>query len=288
MREKMFLNIFSLRGIAMSLLLIFLSLWSSGCSTFKTFSLESIAPFEQIIIDGRYNDWHGHLYIAEEARLSLGFLNDQDYLYVCLIAEDPLTRGQIMRRGLIVWFDPRGKKKKSFGIKYPIGMPAGEKLLRPDEERDRGFAEDFPEKAFSELEIIKTEKAEPQKISLEEAKGIEVKVAPWGGILVYELKIPLIATEQHPFAIGAQPGKKIGVGFETPEFDPTQMSRRGPGRIPGGGSMPPMVGGRRRGMIGFGMMSRMPEEIKIWAIVQLAAVGSSSSLQILSIFKLPE
>ena len=36
-------------------------------------------------------------------------------------SSEPSVRRQIIRQGLIVWFDPAGKTKKAFGVKYPVG-----------------------------------------------------------------------------------------------------------------------------------------------------------------------
>lgn len=127
-------------------------------------------------------------------------------------------------------------------------------------------------------------------MKIEEAKGIEVKAVPSSGLLIYELKIPLVQTEQHPFAVGAQPGKTIGVGFETAKFDPSQMRQRRAGGTPGGRGMPPMGGGRSRGGMGgmgeFGRGPQMSESLKIWAKIKLALGQSNQATELL--FCLPE
>ena len=55
-----------------------------------------------------------------------------------------------------------------------------------------------------------------KEFSLEEAGklGIEVKVGRENDYFVYELKVPLVKTDAHPFAIGAQAGAAIGLGLE--------------------------------------------------------------------------
>lgn len=53
-------------------------------------------------------------------------------------------------------------------------------------------------------------------MEIAEVPGIEIAVAPSRGLLVYELRIPLLQTESHLVAVGAQPGRTIGIGFETP------------------------------------------------------------------------
>jgi len=81
-------------------------------------------------VDGKVDDWHGAKYYLEDLYISAGLINDDQYLYVTMIAEDPMIRTQIMRQGLVVWLDPKGKKEKTFGIKFPLGRLEGERLTR--------------------------------------------------------------------------------------------------------------------------------------------------------------
>jgi hypothetical protein len=54
-------------------------------------------------------------------------------------------------------------------------------------------------------------------------------------LLVYELKIPLIPTEEHPYAIGTKTGDSIGIGLEAPKMDMSAMRDRMGGGMGGGG-----------------------------------------------------
>jgi hypothetical protein len=263
MEEKM-------NSISKKIVLLALALGLAGCRTFNTFSTESRLLDHQVIVDGKTEDWGGDLFVAEGERIELGFLNDRENLYVCLLTTDNFVRAQILTQGLTVWFDPKGKTDKVFGIKFPVGLPPGERKMPLGDNPEGPDLENLPKAPMTEMEIIRSEKEPPQKLNVAEAKGIEVKVVPSSGLIVYELKIPLAKTEQHPIAVGAEPGKTIGIGFETPKFDPSQMPRRRMGGIPGGGR-PPMGGGAgQEGMGGYGRGFQIPEGLKIWAIVSLA------------------
>ena len=254
--------------------LFLLTLGLAGCSTFRTFTTESQPPEQEIIVDGKTDDWRGHLFIVEGEGVALGFLNDRQNLYVCLLAENASLRNRIMRQGLTVWFDPQGGKTKSFGIKFPLGLTPGERpMVKPGEERPE--SENPSRGSLTELEIIRSDKEMPQKMNVEDAKGIEVKAVPSTGFFVYELKIPLVQWEQRPIAVGAEPGKTIGIGFETGKFDSSQMPEGRSGGTRGGGGGAPMGGGRggRGGMGGRGGYDRgqqLSEAMKIWATVKLA------------------
>jgi hypothetical protein len=251
----------------------------TGCSSFKTYVAKSLWPERQIVIDGKSDDWSGALSFIEKEQLSLGFFNDQDNLYVCLVAEGNFTRAQILRGGLTVWFDPEGGKEKKFGIRYPLGGSAREMQMPPEMRNPEETNERSPREAMNELEIIRSKKAEPERMELAKAKdnGLEVMATPSSGLVVYELKIPLLAKEGQPLGVGAKPGATIGIGFETSKPDLSRMQRGRAGGMPGGGMGRPGMGGGfgRRG--GYGMGSNMPEPLKIWTTVQLAS-GSAGNV----------
>ncbi len=270
-----------MNSISKKTVLLALALMLASCRTFNTFSTESRPLDHQVIVDGKTDDWRGDLFVAEGQRIELGFLNDRENLYICLLTTDNFVRAQILTQGLTVWFDPKGKTDKVFGIKFPVGLPPGERKMPLGDNPEGPDLENLPKVPMTEMEIIRSEKEPPQKLNLEEAKGIEVKVVPSSGLIVYELKIPLIKTEQHPIAVGAEPGKTIGIGFETPKFDPSQMPRRRVGGPPGGGR-PPMGGGAgQEGMGGYGRGFQLPEGLKMWAIVSLAQGQSGRQPELL-------
>src|SRR5260221_386190 len=73
-----------------------------------------------IAVDGKYDDWYGHLQPFGTDPVSIQFLNDGEFLYVRLTASDAGARMQIMRMGLTLWFDSAGGTKKRYGIRYPV------------------------------------------------------------------------------------------------------------------------------------------------------------------------
>jgi hypothetical protein len=265
------------RLVPFSMLLWFFAFFFIGCSTFSTFKAKSDWGDQKIIIDGKSDDWSGMLSYVQGYNVSVGFRNDQDNLFICLIAEDLVTRNQIMRQGLTVWFDPKGGQEKIIGIKFPIGMQSADRPRPGEPEKQNETFDEDPGEYLTELEIIGPEKDQRKKMERGEAKGIEIHAQVSSGMLVYELRIPLARSEQSIYAVGSSRGKIVGVGFETAELDRSEMpGRPSPGR-PGGGGMPgggrpPMGGSRGRGgMEGFGTKPDLPKPLKIWAILQLAS-----------------
>ncbi len=236
--------------------------------------MSSLWRDREVVIDGKHDDWLNALMYFEEEYISLGLLNDESFLYVCMIVENPMIRSQIMRQGLTLWFDPAGGKKRIFGIKFPVGMPEEAMQMMRTQEKDapmkprRGEpnserVRQIPLRQMTELEILGPGKNESIRLPIEEAKGININLSASSGTIVYELKIPLSQDEQNPYAIGAQAGSSIGIRLETPKISRSNM-RRGMGGVPGRG-MGRMPGG--------GMRFRMLEPLKVKAIVRLASAA---------------
>lgn len=76
-------------------------------------------------------------------------------------------------------------------------------------------------------------------------------------MLVYELKIPLIPTEEYPYAIKTKAGDSMGIGLEAPKTDMSAMRDRMGGGMRGGGR-------------------QMPSELKVLAVVQLASPNNEA------------
>ena len=279
-----FKKVFASRLPALSFILILLICFLVGCELFE---VESKWRDRDIVIDGKSGDWLNAMLYFEEERISLGLLNDENFMYVCMIVDDPFIRGQIVRQGFELWFNPKGSKKKVFGIKFPIGMLEAE---MPSEETEAkriplkpSRSEQEPEnigqalrRQMGELEILGPGKDESLKMPVEKAGGIEVKIDVASGMIVYEIKVPLLQSEESPFAINAKPGDLIGVRLETPKMDLGQMRRRigGGMGMPGGGrgGMGGGMGGMR--MPSGGIRPQMPKPLKIRAKTQLASPDS--------------
>jgi len=273
--------LFEKSSVLLFVLFLF-AIFQVGCENLE---LNSDWLDSEIIVDGIGDDWPGAKYYFTDSNISVGLFNDESYLYVCMVVENPMIRAQLMRQGFSLWFDPKGEKEKIFGIRFPLGMkggerPTGESLREQDQEE---MIKKF-EQSLTELEILGPGKDEVKRIAVKDAKGIEIELRASTGLLVYEIKIPLTPSEANPYAVGAKAGDSIGVGLESPKI---QMKRpsdtRGSEGMPGmggrgggdrGGDMGGMGG---RGMPGEGMRPGMPKELKIWVKVQLASDSNSQS-----------
>lgn len=275
--SKKYKGIFCYKRIILASILFFFAFFLAGCGTFE---LNSNWLDREITVDGQSNDWLGAMMYMEDKNISVGLFNDENFLYICMIAEDQFVRNQVMRQGVMLWFDPSGGKKETFGIKFPIGMQAGDVPMgRRGDEQDPERFRQAQRRSMTELEIFVPGKDESIRMPKEDAKGIDIDVKGLSGMLVYELKVPLTHSEEHPYAIGAKAGSLIGVRLETPKMSRPRMSgRSGIGGTGGMGGRGGMSGGRG-GMRGGGMRPQMPKPLKVKAVVQLASNSNSDPEQ---------
>jgi hypothetical protein len=244
-----------------------------------------------IRVDGVNDEWQES--ISVENAMSVGAINDDRFLYLAVITSDQQRRRQLTAAGLTIWLDASGGKKQSFGIRIPgafdgavrggggrFGAPSGDGQPPP--------AAAAPP-SLTYFELLGPGKDERRRIERTAESGIEVAEDLREGTLVLELKIPMTKTGGSAYAIGTAPGRKIGLGLETPEIERPQVAfggGGGGGRGGGGGG-----GGGRGGQGGGGFGrgggrgggggagsgaggDRGPQPLKplkLWTTIQLAA-----------------
>lgn len=82
--------------------IVLVPLLLSGCGDA---ALQSHWRDRAIDIDGDHADWEGRMTFVEDAKASIGFQNDGEFMYVAIATADRTARMQIMR-GMAIWFDP--------------------------------------------------------------------------------------------------------------------------------------------------------------------------------------
>lgn len=246
----------------------------------------------EITVDGDDSEWGNYIqHYDEETRIVFCMFNDDSDLYIKLSSPNRTIQSQIIGLGLTVWFDPEGGNDKKFGIHFPIGMQGASMKMMGRREKPAG-AEDTDqiqkklEAAQQEIELIGPGINERYTMPVEDAAlaGIYVRIGKPRGNIIYELKVPLAFSDDHPYAIGTTADKKIGVGFETGKMNKEMMAERrsksggGKGGRDGGrggisGGMGGRMGGRTGGRGGMPGRERglMPEPLDLWTKVTLAS-----------------
>jgi len=260
----------------------FLLLFTFSLAGCKDIEVRSSWLDREIIIDGRTDDWENVMLIIRDKNITVGLANDENFLYLCLRSSEESTLRQALLTGFTVWFDAKGGKQRRFGIKFPAGMQReGMPMMDVTKTQDPETQQRLIATSLKEVEIIGPAKGEVVRAPNFLEQGINVNVGQTQGQLVYELKIPLLKTPDHPYAVGVQEGKPVMIGFETGKIDREKMREemmKG-GRPPGGGGIGGRMPGGGRGPGGGGMggpggRPEMPEPLELWVKVNLADSGT--------------
>jgi hypothetical protein len=229
----------------------------------------------------------------DDSPFMIGLSNDRDFLFILLRTSDAAMRSQILREGLVVWFDSKGGTKKQLGIQYPTGQQGGGRFGgfgrswgRPASTDSEAMWEEAEASgALSSMDVLGPAKDDRLRMVVEKTEVPKVRISSAEGTVTYQIKIPLAATGEYHFAIGSAPGSIIGIGLTTPEStEQSGRSATGGGRGGGGGGGRGGMGGRggggggRRGGGGGGGgnggQSRgtfdQPKALKEWSTVRLA------------------
>jgi hypothetical protein len=175
-----------------------------------------------IRIDGSDEEWRGQELPVRKEHFSLGIMNDGEWLYICLPTKDVGTKAQINSAGLVVWVDPEGGKKRRFGIHFPVPnppQPGG--MRRPPTRGVEGQpahpAEGDPQVVPGQdvVGVLGPGKNDAKLIPLNEAGGIEARVGVHGDLAVFEAKLPLKSSAEHPYAPNVEPGQTVRFEIET-------------------------------------------------------------------------
>jgi hypothetical protein len=233
--------------LVLPLLAVSLSAAPRARST-DTADISSAWRAQPIRIDGNDEDWYGLTSPVKGQRFAVGLLNDSDAIYLCLVTKDRVLTTQIERQGLMIWLDPAGAKKRSFGIQFPI-----DPWLEAMRDTGRRPRQAIPEGASlpedvgqGTVGILGAGKSGPKRVPMEEAGGIAARLAVRGDVLVYEMRIPLKGSQPGPYAVNAEPGSSLRLELQTPEWrGPMPVAR---GRIAIGAAGPAPGG---RGVIGY-------------------------------------
>jgi hypothetical protein len=272
-KENMMRSNLKFYGCLMFFLMVSFSLFS-GCN--EPAPLQSKWADKDIVIDANDDEWKDiNQYNDEKTKTTIGVLNDESNVYMCLTTSDLEILNSFIKSGFIIWLNGTGAKDKQLGIRFPVveqagsggkGAPGG-----PGANGGPGGPGGPGEQGgssvdVSQLKILTSEKDKGTLFKVDELakKGVSARIAMRDAKLVYELKMPLNKTEVTPYAVEPSAAHNIGAGFmiySTAKKSASGISGFGggidmSGSSSGGGGGGPGGGGGGPGGGGGGMDSR--------------------------------
>ncbi len=209
-------------------LAVFAALLASGCGS--TAQMPSSWRTRGVTIDSAAREWKSPFTPVKDTHLFIGMQNDSAFFYLRILAPEEEFRRRIAGPGMTVWLERDGGKK--LGILYPMGT------------------------GMHDMEILGADKNDRTLFSPLEAPGVSVRVGSSDGSSMYELKVPLQASKDRPYAVGASPGSTFRIEIQTEKEvvggragggGMGEGMGEGGGRSPGGGGGGFGGGGRRGG-----------------------------------------
>jgi len=267
-----------------------------GVAACKEVELASGWAASGIEVDGVNDEWAGATVYFDKEDVTVGLLNDDEFLYVSLVSSGPVGR-QAMAAGLTVWIDPNGGTDEWYGIRHPVPPEVADRSGGARDGRRGGGRPDGrgrpssagggvrgPFDRLREVELVGPGERPRRRLPLPLTGGLEVAVRNNGPTFVYELKLALPRDDDHRMGLGVEPGSVIGVGLETGSLGDRGPAGRdgfgggggfGGGRGGGFGGQGGFGGGRggggRGGPGGSGDRPDRPDPLKLWARVKLSA-----------------
>ncbi|MCP2520015.1 hypothetical protein NLD30_06160 [SCandidatus Aminicenantes bacterium Aminicenantia_JdfR_composite] len=177
-------------------------------SIFFIFTISGLCKIEKIEsqwassppkIDGIVNEWSDVTFgFDKKKEINFAFKNDSSYLYAILIFKNPKFLSSIDQTGITLWFNPEGKKKKNFGVKFKMERLTAEEFISllertkgplPEEKKQEIKANPYYFVYKSELIQKKKKKSTFPMKSIEFGKPI-FRFTRLKRERVYEFKIP--------------------------------------------------------------------------------------------------
>jgi len=218
-------------------------------------------PPSNITIDGDVKEWGDSLrYYNKEKQLNYSLANDQDNLYMAIRVNDRSEQIRILRAGLTLSIDTRGKKKESFTITFPVGDQSAEGMAETAQDLQGGNSnvkqEDRDElmrarlTKLREIRVTGFKDIESETMTTSNTYGFKVAIDyDKDGYLVYEAAIPLkffhaddITKTEWAFNFKINGITRPGQHKDGPEQE--GMTRGGGGGMGGGGGRGGRGGGR--------------------------------------------
>jgi hypothetical protein len=164
-----------------------------------------------ITIDGELDEWRDALVYFGSVDAFVGVFNDASNLYVCLYSQSPELSNQFAVDGLRLKIE--GKNSGQFVVHFPR---AAERSEPPS--RARHGEHDRPPAATEAIGLEVPGQRDLVVVSAAGDAGLEARVSHRRSF-VYELKVPLTAGTEHPWAPGLFPGDRFKLLIENPRIE---------------------------------------------------------------------
>lgn len=168
----------------------------------KTITNRLLPPPSHIAVDGYIKEWGDSLrYYNKDKQLNYSLANDHDNLYMAIRINDRSEQIRILKAGLTLSIDTRGKKKESFSITFPVGIQSVDDMAQTaDDLKGNGSVTQADRDELMKARLTKLREIrvsgfkdiEGETITTSNTYGIQTAMDyDKNGDLIYEAAIPL-------------------------------------------------------------------------------------------------
>jgi hypothetical protein len=216
-------------------------------------------------VDGTGQGWSANFMPVGDPPILVSLENDAQYLYVCVRTSGPKAKSQIAFGGLTVWAEVPKASEGGMGVRFPMhGRRQGGRPPGPGEgESAKGPPLNAINDVSTEFELLGPTREDSLAVERGPDEPVQVAIGDDSGVLVYQVRLPLQPSDDHPVAVGAKSGTPVMVTLDTtppkrqarpegeegsPEGQPPRGgSGQGPGGYGPGGGIGRPPGGRAGG-----------------------------------------
>lgn len=235
--------------------LLLLCLYISSCS--PKLAPQGHYQDTPVTADGKTDDWHLPLRFSNDKyTYQYNVTNDDKNIYICILSTDNTTQKRIMKNGMTIYFDRKGKKNKDMSLAFPIPKDDDDDMFNRYRERN-GYPvtpadqDSTKNKMLKESNVFNTKgfiNMENGQFGTDDPKNtiqVALRLNNNDSVLVYEAVVPLTIITGSGLT-SKQASRNFSVGIELNAVP-------GQGGGGGGGGYRPSMGGMRMGMGGMGM-----------------------------------
>ena len=233
------------------------SLFLGGaCSSPTVLQTQSLSQTPSV--DGNISEWGGTLTPVGERSVTMGTTRSDGLLYLAVVISDQSLIRSVAANGLVVWVDPSGNQQHTYGVQYPIALPAQRAAQKTTEESSGTARASLGQLFPSDLAIIRDDTVRhrmPSRFST----ALEAQATLNTGSLIYEISIPVkpstasSSADDWKHGLRTSLGQSLSVGLETPDpSEDSELLNRAPGipSVTGTGGRSRSPRGRQRGQRG--------------------------------------
>ncbi len=270
-----------MKNINRSVAIVVMTLIVASCAKLPVYQSKNINSTDEISDQSHYD---------KKSKISYDVYNDETNIYININTSNYYSQIKILKMGLTVWFDIKGKKNKDMGIVFPLNN--GFKASKQRMQNSSGATGAGGQSITQLHNNFKLQDKRIRLVGMEDEHGrTEYTVEPGSSDVVAEItfdssnRLNYVATIpiKKLFADGSLVNKTLSVGIESGFLDVNKMrqemmnSGMHQGQGGRGGGMGGMGGGMKGGggRQGGGRSGGMPQQtelsepVKVWFAVDL-------------------